>query len=74
MKARLVDEDLWGVFLRGAGTYDNSKQPPPPERYVLPFSELQWNLLYFLSIKYEKFKDIHVDVLRNPRDWAEWTN
>ena len=35
---------------------------------------MQWNLLYYLSITYEKFKDIHADVLRHTREWADWTN
>eukprot|EP00828_Plagiopyla_frontata_P006295 TRINITY_DN1271_c0_g3_i1.p1 TRINITY_DN1271_c0_g3~~TRINITY_DN1271_c0_g3_i1.p1 ORF type:complete len:1785 (-),score=242.13 TRINITY_DN1271_c0_g3_i1:82-5436(-) len=72
IKEAIVQEDLWSVFLRGTAAYDKSLQPSPPERYILPLSDLQWSLAYYLSLKFEKFQDLVTDVKQYTQDWANW--
>ena len=58
-KSKVLNETLWGIFLRGAGIFNKSNQPPSPDKTIL--NENAWDLAYFLSITFENFKGYFIN-------------
>ena len=52
----LLPEQLWSVFLRGAGVFDRAKQPPNPDRRLL--SAPGWDLAHYLDVTFERFRGL----------------
>ena len=46
-RAKILDELIWPVFLRGAGVFDKSRQPTNPDKSLI--SDNSWDLAYFLD-------------------------
>lgn len=66
-QAKILDELLFGVFLRGAGVMDKSKQPPNPDKEKL--GNLAWDLAYYLDIHFERFLGITKSIISKLKLW-----
>lgn len=69
--AKILDEQLWGIFLRGAGVFDKSKQPANPDKsFIQPLS---WDLGYALELSFpERFKGFTKHMISKPALWKEY--
>ena len=62
-----LDDSLWSVFLRGAGLFDRSIIKANPDKNVI--TELSWDLVYYLSIHFEKFATLPQNIIDK---WSSW--
>jgi dynein heavy chain len=69
--ASILDETLWGLFLRGAGVFDKSKQPANPDKtFIQPLS---WDLAYCLELNFpEVFKGFTKHIITKVALWKDY--
>lgn len=67
-ESKLLSEDLWSVFLRGAGVIDKFKRPMNPDKGM--FSERSWDLAYHLDSKFPNFSGLTTHLVSKLKMWA----
>ena len=65
-QAKILNDSLWGVFLRGAGLFDKENQPNNPDPLI---PSIGWDLAYYLDINFDIFKGLTNDIKTK---WTNW--
>jgi dynein heavy chain len=69
-ESKLLSEELWSVFLRGAGLIDKFKKPMNPDKTV--FSERSWDLAYSLDSRFPNFAGLTTHIISKLKMWLPY--
>ena len=68
-QAKLLNDALWGVFLRGAGIFDKEDQPVCPDA-IIP--AIGWDLAYYLELNFDNYAGLTGDIVSKWPAWKEY--
>ena len=69
-ESKLLSEELWSVFLRGAELVDKFKKPMNPDKGIFP--DRSWDLAYNLDSKFPNFASLTTHIISKLRLWLPY--
>jgi len=67
---REINEDMWGIFLRGSGIFNKATMPENPSSLI---SVHGWDLAYYLEITFpDSFAQLTASIIEKVQEWEEY--